>query len=71
MPLSHANHLSPEAGSKKVNASGNARARNDTIKKAVAGAETVVAAEDSSGNAISNVSPLSMSERQAAKDNLK
>lgn len=70
MPLTHANNYSQEAGDKSVNAAGNAKARNDTIKKGLAGAETVVAAEDSSGNSISNVSPLSMSERREAAERL-
>ncbi len=54
-------------GERSVAASDNARRRSDTAKQALAGAESVVAFEDSSGNAISNASPLSQEERQAAK----
>lgn len=70
MGMKHAGNYSQEAGDKAVNAAGNARRRSDTAKQALAGAETVVAFEDSSGNAIANASPLSMDEREAAKKRL-
>lgn len=52
-------------------AEANAAARHDSIVRATAGAETVPAVVDSSGEAIEAVSPLSQEERQAAKDALR
>lgn len=70
MPLTHTTRFSQEAGDKSVNAAGNAATRRDDVVRASAGAETVPLVNDSSGNAIASVSPLSLDERSSAKARL-
>lgn len=50
---------------------GRAAARRNTIKNATAGADTLVADFDSSGNALTSKSPRGFDERDAAKDALR
>lgn len=57
----------PEADERRELAEGNAAIRRDTNRRATAGAETVIDAEDSSGNPIADTSPLSFEEREANK----
>ena len=52
-------------------AKANAAARHDSTIRALAGAETVPAVVDSSGEPIENASPLSQDERQAGKNALR
>ena len=70
MPLTHTTRFGQERGDRSVNASGNAATRRDDIVRATAGAETVPLVNDSSAAAIASVSPLSLDERQSAKDRL-
>jgi len=60
----------PSAGTAD-DAEARAAARHDSIVRATAGAETVPAVVDSSGNAIEDVTPLSAEERSAARDALR
>jgi hypothetical protein len=57
----------PEAEERKLLAAGKAAKNADSIKRALAGAETVPAVLDSSGNAIADASPLSIEEREDGK----